>query len=213
MKKWMLLFIVNAAMYQINFAQNTDKLAAVAKDTTAPKILSDSQATVKRGLFGLRKMARHRADSSFPVPKKAVLWSILPGGGQIYNRKLWYIKLPIVYGGFAGGVYAVNWNTQQYRFLKEQYKLKVTKQPLDPSISSQVTEQALKQGRDAAFKQLQQSYIFCGVWYIITAAEAFTTAHLAHFDVSDDLSFRLKPSFETLPLAGNMAGLGVHINF
>lgn len=48
-----------------------------------------------------------------PNPNKAIWLSlVIPGAGQIYNRKYW--KLPIVYGGFVGCVYALNWNTQMY---------------------------------------------------------------------------------------------------
>ena len=43
-----------------------------------------------------------------PDPKLAVLMSLVPGLGQIYNRKYW--KLPIVYGGLMGCMYAVTWN-------------------------------------------------------------------------------------------------------
>ena len=49
-----------------------------------------------------------------PNPKRA-LWLalVIPGGGQIYNRKYW--KLPLVYGGFVGCLYAMNWNNSQYK--------------------------------------------------------------------------------------------------
>ena len=49
-----------------------------------------------------------------PDPKRA-LWLalVIPGGGQIYNRKYW--KLPIVYGGFIGCIYAMNWNNTMYK--------------------------------------------------------------------------------------------------
>ena len=51
-----------------------------------------------------------------PNPKKAMwLAMIIPGGGQIYNRKYW--KLPLVYGGFIGCVYAMTWNNTMYRTL------------------------------------------------------------------------------------------------
>ena len=39
---------------------------------------------------------------------------VLPGGGQIYNRKFW--KLPIIYGGFLGCAYALSWNGQMLRY-------------------------------------------------------------------------------------------------
>ncbi len=44
-----------------------------------------------------------------PNPTKATwLALVIPGGGQIYNRKFW--KLSILYGGFAGCGYALTWN-------------------------------------------------------------------------------------------------------
>ena len=48
-----------------------------------------------------------------PNPRKATIMALIfPGGGQIYNRKFW--KLPIVYGGVVGCVYALSWNNQMY---------------------------------------------------------------------------------------------------
>ena len=48
-----------------------------------------------------------------PNPKRAMwLAIVLPGAGQIYNRKYW--KLPIIYGGFVGSIYALQWNNQMY---------------------------------------------------------------------------------------------------
>ena len=48
-----------------------------------------------------------------PDPKKAVLMALVPGLGQIYNRKYW--KLPIVYGGLMGCMYAITWNNKNYQ--------------------------------------------------------------------------------------------------
>ena len=49
-----------------------------------------------------------------PNPTKATwLALVIPGGGQIYNRKYW--KLPIFYGGFAGCAYALTWNSKMYK--------------------------------------------------------------------------------------------------
>ena len=55
-----------------------------------------------------------------PDPKRA-LWLalVIPGGGQIYNRKYW--KLPLVYGGFLGCLYAMNWNNTMYKDYSQAY--------------------------------------------------------------------------------------------
>ena len=56
-----------------------------------------------------------------PDPLRAVwLGAVLPGAGQIYNRSYW--KLPIVYGGFMGCIYAVTWTNNQYIGYKEAYR-------------------------------------------------------------------------------------------
>ena len=55
-----------------------------------------------------------------PKPQKA-LWLalVLPGAGQIYNRKYW--KLPIFYGGFLGCIYALSWNNMMYKDYSQAY--------------------------------------------------------------------------------------------
>ena len=56
-----------------------------------------------------------------PNPTKATwLALVIPGGGQIYNRKYW--KLPIFYGGFAGCAYALTWNGKMYKDYSTAYK-------------------------------------------------------------------------------------------
>ena len=72
------------------------------------------------------KLAMQAGNTPFPkerfIPNanKAVwLALVFPGGGQIYNRKYW--KLPIVYGGFVGCTYALNWNTKMYNDYSQAY--------------------------------------------------------------------------------------------
>jgi hypothetical protein len=145
-------------------------------------------------------------ESDFPNPKKALLWSIAPGGGQLYNRKYWYIKAPIAYGGYGFGIERVITNGCTYRNFQAQY--------VQLSNSSERTNTNLlsfrKQRRDEAFKSYQQSWIFLTIWHLFCAAEAFTAAHLVHFDVNEDLSFnrqwRIAPA-----TASN--GIGIQFQF
>ena len=56
-----------------------------------------------------------------PDPMRAVwLGAVVPGLGQIYNRSYW--KLPIVYGGFMGCIYAITWTNGQYEGYKSAYR-------------------------------------------------------------------------------------------
>ena len=55
-----------------------------------------------------------------PNSSKAPLWALLPGGGQIYNRKYW--KLPIVWGAFMACYYSVTWNHRQYQDYHAAYR-------------------------------------------------------------------------------------------
>ena len=67
-----------------------------------------------------------------PNPQRA-LWLalVLPGAGQIYNRKYW--KLPIFYGGFMGCIYALTWNNMMYKDYSQAY---LDLMDTDPSTNS-----------------------------------------------------------------------------
>jgi Family of unknown function (DUF5683) len=177
-------------------AQNIDSTQIVQKST--PSVMA----------------AKKTVEDSFPNPRKAFLWSIIPGGGQIYNKKFAWLKLPIVYGALGTGVYFIKTNNDQYRRFKLAYSERITKKPLsDATIPSSIETERLKQLRDGSFKLLQQAYVLTVVGYLLAGVEAFTSAHLAHFDVTDDLSLHLKPSFEPVPLQGNAVGFGVQLRF
>lgn len=65
-----------------------------------------------------------------PDPIRAMwLGMVFPGGGQIYNRKYW--KLPIVYGGVIGCIYALSWNGQMLRDYAQAYQDITDNDPTD----------------------------------------------------------------------------------
>ena len=79
-------------------------------DTTRLLVAQDSSQ---------QKLTIHK-ERFIPNPNRAVwLALVIPGGGQIYNRKYW--KLPLVYGGFVGCAYALNWNSQMYKDYSQAY--------------------------------------------------------------------------------------------
>lgn len=145
-----------------------------------------------------------------PNPKKALLWSILPAGGQIYNRKYWYVKVPIVYTGFGIGGYLIANNYKSYKYYKNEYYNLVNNLPSE--LPSSVSAERVKTFRDFNFKAYQQAIMFTAIWYLAQSMEAFTAAHLMNFDIDENLSLQVKPSFEPLPY-GNALGMGLRLNF
>ena len=129
---------------------------------------------------------------NYPDPKKALLLSfILPGSGQIYNKKWW--KLPIVYGALGTMLYIEFFNINQYTALRDNYRFLVDDDPNTNPTEEPYTSldaNSMKFYRDESRRSLEQSSLFLGLTYILVATDAFVDAHLSTFDVSDDLSLR-----------------------
>lgn len=147
-------------------------------------------------------------------PQKAVLFSsILPGLGQIYNRKYW--KIPIIYG--AGGAflcYTIHWNTQ-YKKFRDAY-LEGYSQP-DPQpvlIDGRLYDyDILPRGRDGYRRYRDLCMLGTAVVYLLNIVDAMIDAHFFNYDVSDDLSFRITPALMDDPAVTTTFGLKFHVGF
>ncbi|MFN4082262.1 MAG: DUF5683 domain-containing protein [Bacteroidia bacterium] len=125
-------------------------------------------------------------------PKKATLYSLIPGGGQIYNRKYW--KVPIIYAGFAALAYSTYFNNTEYNRFKTAYRQSVAQQPItDPELAN-VPQQMLRNTREFYQKNRDLSVIGIAGLYALNLIDAAVDAHLKQFDVSDNLSLRIKPT-------------------
>lgn len=163
-----------------------------------------------------------------PNPNKAIWLSlVIPGAGQIYNRKYW--KLPIVYGGFVGCVYALNWNTQMYNDYSQAYLDIMDDNPNTNSFEDfigrgvTITESNLaeyqerfKSRKDLYRRQRDLSIIaFIGV-YVLSIIDAYVDAELSDFDISKDLGLKIEPAIfndirTNKPISG--VGLQCSLNF
>ncbi|CAH1001974.1 hypothetical protein LEM8419_02889 [Neolewinella maritima] len=154
-------------------------------------------------------------------PKRALLWAVVPGGGQVYNRAWW--KVPLVYSGLLGVVAVADYNQTQYSRFVSALEARclgdgnVIVPPNaacipqdDDFFGGQVSSQALVTARNNANRSRQTAYFGIIAVYILQAVEAFTDAHLQDFDISDDLSIRITPvvSPEGITGAGLVVPLG-----
>lgn len=148
--------------------------------------------------------------SDWPVPKKALMWAIIPGGGQVYNRRWW--KVPLVAGGFYALYRNVDYNQDLYRRLRTAYELKLKNEEHEFSQTGIDNVTTLRNLRDRYDKNTQLGYVFMVLGYALQGIEAYVDAHLRQFDIDDDLSFRFKPVLESTPIAAHpVLGLGVVI--
>ncbi len=145
------------------------------------------------------------------VPRKASLYAaVLPGSGQIYNKKYW--KLPIVYGGFIALGYAAKFYDDRYDFFKEELFTMLQ----DPSITlspSGANEEQLRSAVNSARRDRDFYLILSGVFYLLQILDAHIDAHLKEFDLNPELKVAIDPMFEQPSFARYNAGISIKLKF
>lgn len=127
-------------------------------------------------------------------PVKATVYSaLLPGAGQVYNRKYW--KVPVIYAAFAGLGYLAKWNDDRYDTYRTAYRYRIDGNPetID-NFTDVYSDTDLKLLRDYYRRNRDLSLIFAGLVYVLNIVDASVDAHLFYFDVSDNLSMNITPS-------------------
>ena len=154
-----------------------------------------------------RKMKEKRDWSTWkPNPQRA-LWLalVLPGAGQIYNRKFW--KLPIIYGGFLGCIYALTWNNMMYKDYSQAYLDIMDDDPGTASYNKFLhLGNTITKENEERYKEIFRSrkdkyrrwrdmsfFVMLGV-YAISVIDAYVDAELSVFDISNDLSLTIEPA-------------------
>ena len=139
-------------------------------------------------------------------PRTATIRSaILPGWGQIYNKKYW--KLPLVYAGIGIPAYTFFFNKSWYN--KTRYALAVvvsgTQLPdsinkVDQQLKALVAlepedaQAALVNYRNEFRRDMDYSILFTLLMWGLNVVDATVDGHLKGFDVGDELSLKIKPA-------------------
>lgn len=145
-----------------------------------------------------------------PNPTKAVWYSaLMPGAGQIYNRKYW--KLPIVIGGFMGLAYGISFNNRYYTDYSNAYRDAYSN---DPNANSYINflpysyrdnkewiennidwiRNSLKNKKDFYRRNRDLCIVGMLAVYGLAMIDAYVDAQLYTFDISPDVSMKLSPA-------------------
>jgi hypothetical protein len=184
---------------------------AVVSPDQAPA-LSDT-ARVARPLTKRQKREKTAADSLLKTerllglhvtrPQKAGYLALVPGAGQLYNKKYW--KLPLVYGMVGGLGYWVNFQRQLYlEYLHAYDNVRTNALPLhDPALGSNASRENsldnLSSGVQGARHYLDLSLLVFAAGYSLQILDAVVDAHLHDFDVGRNLSLRWQPTLLPVP--------------
>jgi hypothetical protein len=154
-----------------------------------------------------------QADTAKPVPafspRKATIRSaIIPGWGQMYNKKYW--KVPLVWGALGTTAAIYFYNVDTYRSLRDAYRLLMDGDPIndidiDPRFKN-LSPEAIRSYRNSFRQNMDYSVLFFLLFWGLNVVDATVDAHLRTFDVSDNLSIRIAPA--STP---GVIGLGIRI--
>lgn len=192
------LFVLFLFISQNTFTYAQQDSSIQEVDTTDnTKFLRESRA---RKRIYKKEARRKRFLSTLPKnhnPKTATLLALIPGAGQIYNRRYW--KLPIVYGGLGALGYFTVVNYTEYACFRKAYLHTVDDNDLTNDnchLAPGIDSLSLKIYRDNAQENAELFVIGLTLFYGLTIIDAFVDAHLMHFDISDDLSMKIQPKVE-----------------
>lgn len=198
------------AQFIMHNAQSVDTIAPINSmvsidainsiDSTNSQLSIDSLKLARQ----LRKEQRALARANFkPDPSKS-LWLALtfPGAGQIYNRKYW--KLPIIYGGAVGVAYAVSYYGGHYNDYMRGYRDYLDSDPntnyhleLIPKGYPEASAGNYVKNRVNSLRRYRDIFIVVGVAvYALSVIDAYVDAQLADFDISTDLSMKVRPKLD-----------------
>lgn len=165
----------------------TDTTLTQPRDTT--QVIDVERGTVTGDVKSVDAPAEESV--YYHSPKRATIMSaILPGLGQVYNKKYW--KIPILYGGIAVTGYFLSDNLKNI----DKYKKAFVAETDDDPNTENTTPYNHKQ-LDQLIDQYKQwrdlSYIAFVVIYALNIIDANVDAHLFYFDVSEDISLNWAP--------------------
>jgi hypothetical protein len=149
------------------------------------------------------------------VRKAVILSACIPGAGQIYNhrampkgQKKAFWKVPIIYAGLGATSYFLIQNQITQSSIKKEYRNRLSGGVLDPTWEP-YDNQALVTLQRQYLDNRDLSMLLFFVMYGLQVADAGVEAHFVNFDVSVDISLRIKPKM----LHQDAIGLSLQLKF
>lgn len=144
-------------------------------------------------------------------PAKAAFYSaVLPGLGQVYNKRYW--KLPLIYGGIGASIYYYDLNNKNFKRYRNAYKRRLAGFTDDEFQDVIFDNDRLIDGMNFYKQYRDQSMLFVIGTYFLNILDANIDAHLKQYNINQNLS--LKPYMDQNPIvADHHFGVSLNFNF
>jgi hypothetical protein len=183
-----------------------------AQETEIEAQPEDSLKTELKGKGISIEEVRKREVINPLAPSKAAFYSaVLPGLGQIYNRRYW--KVPIVFAAIGTGVYAYVYNDTEYDRFRSAFKRRkagftddefydINNSGIVPG-SPDLSDQALQDAQERFQRDRDLALLITIGLYALNIIDANVDAHLKQFNVDDDLALHIRPYLEYHPISSD----------
>ncbi len=190
-KHYFLVFILASLFTQAKAQNDTLSISTSTTDSSATEeVINELPDAIN--VVDAEVQVRRRDTIPHSPRKAALLSAVLPGAGQIYNKKYW--KAPIVWGGMGFSLYNVFSNNKNYHKFRDAYLIRIDDDPNTTDNYVDIyTDDQLLTIQDGYRRNRDLSYLSLGVIYVLNIVDASVDGHLYSFDVGDDLSFNLRP--------------------
>jgi hypothetical protein len=154
------------------------------------------------------------------APSKAAFYSaILPGLGQIYNKRYW--KAPIVWGAMGTGIYVYSFNNTEYRRARNAFKRRLAGFEDDEffdlngdGVGPDVSSEALQSAQENTQRDRDLALVITIALYALNIIDANVDSHLKQYNVSDDLAVDFNPVIDINPFTNDLNyGMAMVIKF
>ena len=144
-------------------------------------------------------------------PAKAAFYSaVLPGLGQVYNKRYW--KLPLIYGGIGASIYYYDLNNKNFKRYRNAYKRRLAGFADDEFQGVIFDNDRLIDGMNFYKKYRDQSMLFIIGTYFLNILDANIDAHLKQYNINQDLSLKLYMDQNPV-VADHHFGVSLNFNF
>jgi hypothetical protein len=208
-------FVFSILFIWISSAQEIEP-KQTAKDSLKTDLKQDG-IVIQDSIFVKRKKINPLA------PSKAAFYSaVLPGLGQMYNKRYW--KVPIVYAVIGAGVYSYTYNDDLYDRFRTAFKSRQAGFTDDEfyDINEDNAEGAppdldlddLERQQENFQRDRDLALVITIAMYALNIIDANVDAHLKQFNIDEDLSMDVQPYLDLNPITNNPTyGIAFTIKF